>query len=83
MVINRGNYRSWIFEGSGARKSFLSCLDEACVSMGWRLYAWCLMDKQRPQAIKRSRKRGLTFLLPDSFTTPCTLGFLPRKVNAL
>jgi len=45
MVINRGNYRSWIFEGSGARKSFLSCLDEACVSMGWRLYAWCLMDK--------------------------------------
>ena len=43
-VINRGNYRSWIFERSGARKSFLSCLDEACVSMGWRLYAWCLMD---------------------------------------
>ena len=27
-AINRGNYRSWRFEGSGARKSFLSCLDD-------------------------------------------------------
>jgi len=42
-VINRGNYRSWIFETEGARKSFLACLEEACSSMGWRLYAWCLM----------------------------------------
>ena len=42
-VINRGNYRSWIFESTGARKSFLKCLDEVCVSMGWRLYAWFLM----------------------------------------
>ncbi len=42
-VINRGNYRSWIFESEGARKSFLTCLDGACSAMGWRLYAWCLM----------------------------------------
>jgi len=42
-VINRGNYRSWIFESAGARKSFLACLEEACVTMGWRLHAWCLM----------------------------------------
>jgi len=42
-VINRGNYRSWIFETEGARRSFHECLDEACGSMGWRLYAWCLM----------------------------------------
>ena len=42
-LINRGNYRSWIFETEGARKSFLKCLDEACTSMEWRLYGWCLM----------------------------------------
>ena len=42
-VINRGNYRSWIFESEGARKGFRKCLEETCESMGWRLYAWCLM----------------------------------------
>ena len=42
-VINRGNYRSWIFDTEGARKRFLNCMDEACVSMEWRLYAWCLI----------------------------------------
>ena len=42
-VINRGNYRSWIFETEGARKSFRKCLEEACSSMGWRLHGWCLM----------------------------------------
>lgn len=42
-VINRGNYRSWIFETAGARRSFLDCLEESCSSMGWGLYAWCLM----------------------------------------
>jgi len=26
-----------------ARQSFLTCLEEACSSMDWRLYAWCLM----------------------------------------
>jgi len=40
-VINRGNDRSWIFESAGARKSFLVCLEEACVTKGWRLHAWC------------------------------------------
>ena len=42
-VINRGNYRSWIFETSGARASFLECLEQVCESQGWRLHAWCLM----------------------------------------
>ena len=30
-VINRGNYRSWIFESAGARKSFLKFLDKVCI----------------------------------------------------
>lgn len=42
-VINRGNYRGWIFESAGARKSFLKCLVEICETQGWRLHAWCLM----------------------------------------
>lgn len=33
-VINRGNYRSWIFETAGARKSFLECLVQTCESAG-------------------------------------------------
>jgi REP element-mobilizing transposase RayT len=43
-VINRGNYRSWIFESEGARLSFLSCLEEVCVAMGWRVHSWVLMS---------------------------------------
>lgn len=43
-VINRGNYRSWIFESEGARGSFLKCLVEVCVAKGWRLHAWVLMS---------------------------------------
>src|SRR5690606_14884663 len=43
-VINRGNYRSWIFESEGARRGFLLCLKACCEAMEWRLHAWCLMS---------------------------------------
>jgi len=43
-VINRGNYRSWIFETEGARKSFLECLTLTAEAKGWRVHAWCLMS---------------------------------------
>jgi REP element-mobilizing transposase RayT len=42
-VINRGNYRSYIFETAGAQKSFLECLDQCCLAKGWILHAWVLM----------------------------------------
>ena len=42
-VINRGNFRSWIFETGGARRSFCECLTMGCEAQGWRLHAWCLM----------------------------------------
>jgi hypothetical protein len=35
-VINRGNYRSWIFESAGARKSFLACSEKTCTTIGRR-----------------------------------------------
>ena len=43
-VINRGNYREWIFDSAGARKSFLACLEQCCAAQGWRVHAWCLMS---------------------------------------
>ena len=39
-IINRGNYRSWIFESEGARKSFEKPLFEACDYAGWKLHAF-------------------------------------------
>lgn len=42
-VINRGNYRSYIFDTDVARFSFAKALDEACVRFSWELSAYCLM----------------------------------------
>jgi hypothetical protein len=33
-LINRGNYRSWIFETEGTRHAFLLCLKECCEAKG-------------------------------------------------
>lgn len=43
-VINRGNYRSWIFDTEGARESFLERLRLTAAAKGWRVHAWCLMS---------------------------------------
>lgn len=42
-VINRGNYRGFIFESAGARRSFLDCLGLTCEAKNWRVHGWCLM----------------------------------------
>ena len=42
-IINRGNYRAYIFESEGAKKAFESCLFEACQKSGWILHAYVLM----------------------------------------
>ena len=42
-VINRGNYRSWIFEDEGAKKSFEKTLFESCIEHSWVLHAYCVM----------------------------------------
>ncbi len=34
-VINRGNYRGWIFKEEGATRAFERCLFEACEKSGW------------------------------------------------
>ena len=43
-VLNRGNYRSFIFESDGAKKSFEKTLYEACDKFSWKLSAYCLMS---------------------------------------
>lgn len=42
-MINRGNYRSFVFESDGSKRAFEVTLFEACERFGWRLHAYCLM----------------------------------------
>ncbi|MDQ8209650.1 hypothetical protein QEH52_19180, partial [Coraliomargarita sp. SDUM461003] len=58
-VLNRGNYRSWIFDTVGARKSFVTCLDQCCLAQGWRSHAWVLGPSSTVQsAVSRHRTAG-------------------------
>ena len=51
-VINRGNYRSWIFETEGAQEAFEACLAQACERSGWILHAYVLMGNHYHLAIE-------------------------------
>jgi REP element-mobilizing transposase RayT len=42
-VINRGNYRKNLFEGSGAAEAFERTLGEAAISFGWKVHAYVVM----------------------------------------
>jgi REP element-mobilizing transposase RayT len=54
-VLNRGNYRRDLFETAGAARAFVACLGEACVRMGWRVYAYCLMRNHYHLALETPR----------------------------
>jgi len=43
-IINRGNYRSFIFETDGAKEAFETVLWEACERFRWDLLAYVLMS---------------------------------------
>jgi REP element-mobilizing transposase RayT len=51
-VLNRGNYRSDIFQTEGARAAFESCLFEACAKSGWVLHAYVLMSNHYHLALE-------------------------------
>lgn len=51
-VLNRGNYRSWIFESEGAKLSFEKTLFEACDYAGWKLHAFVVMSNHFHLAIE-------------------------------
>ena len=42
-VINRGNYRGWIFRDERTKVAFTKCLFEACGRSGWVLHAYVVM----------------------------------------
>jgi REP element-mobilizing transposase RayT len=51
-VINRGNYRQWIFEEEGARNAFEECLFKACVRSEWLLHAYVIMGNHYHLAVE-------------------------------
>lgn len=51
-VINRGNYREWIFKTPGAKQAFETCLFSACERSAWLLHAFALMDNHYHLALE-------------------------------
>lgn len=51
-VLNRGNYRRWIFEDEGAKAAFEATLIEACARAEWVLHAFCLMGNHYHLALE-------------------------------
>jgi len=54
-VLNRGNYRNWIFKTDGAKKSFTECLCEISKTSDWLLHGWCLMGNHYHLALETPR----------------------------
>ncbi|WP_221032104.1 transposase [Actomonas aquatica] len=51
-VLNRGNYKEWIFETEGAKEAFERTLFEACERAGWVLHAYCIMSNHYHLALE-------------------------------
>ena len=51
-VINRGNYREWIFKEDSTKEMFEKCLDEAANKMGWVLHGWVVMGNHYHLALE-------------------------------
>src|SRR5258708_2978389 len=51
-VINRGNYRSWIFKEEKTKGAFEECLFAACKRSGWRLHGFVIMGNHYHLALE-------------------------------
>jgi putative transposase len=51
-VINRGNYRGFVFRSLGARQAFEKCLFEACQRSAWVLHAFVIMGNHYHLAVE-------------------------------
>lgn len=51
-VINRGNYRSWIFQHVGSKAAFETCFLETCERCGWWVHAFVVMGNHYHAAIE-------------------------------
>ncbi|MGH9818223.1 MAG: transposase, partial [Candidatus Acidiferrales bacterium] len=54
-VLNRGNYRGWVFKSEGAKQGFEKALFEACGRFGWVLHAFCIMGNHFHLAMETPR----------------------------
>lgn len=51
-VINRGNYRRWIFADDPTKAAFESCLFEACARSRWLVHAFVIMGNHFHLAVE-------------------------------
>lgn len=51
-VINRGNYRAYVFKTEGAKHAFEECLFAACERSGWLLHAFVIMGNHYHLALE-------------------------------
>jgi putative transposase len=51
-VINRGNYRAWIFRDEKTRTAFEDCLFQACERCAWQLHAFTVMGNHYHLALE-------------------------------
>jgi putative transposase len=51
-VINRGNYRAWVFSNARTKAAFEACLLDACVRNGWILHAFVIMSNHYHLAVE-------------------------------
>jgi putative transposase len=51
-VINRGNYRRFVFATEETKAAFESCLFEACTKSGWLLHAYVIMGNHYHLALE-------------------------------
>ena len=51
-VINRGNYRQWMFREASTKAAFESCLFEACERGHWLLHAFAILDNHYHLALE-------------------------------
>ncbi len=51
-VLNRGNYREWIFTDERAKEVFERTLFETCERSGWVLHAYCIMSNHYHLALE-------------------------------
>jgi putative transposase len=51
-VLNRGNYRAYVFKTEGARRAFEECVFAACVRSGWVLHAFVIMGNHYHLALE-------------------------------
>lgn len=51
-VINRGNYRTWVFADDRTKAAFEACVFEACTKAGWLLHAFVVMGNHYHLAVE-------------------------------